>query len=268
MKRVEFAARVWSKLIAFAAREGLLPSGGGVLAAVSGGADSVVLAHFLAQMARRKGFRLELFHLNHGLRGNAARADGVSVERLAEKLGCAFTLRKADVRTVARARRTGLEDAGRHERYRLLLERARRGGFAVVATGHHLDDQAETVLLHLLRGTSLAGLGGIAPCRPLGPGVDLIRPLLALTRAEILLYLKEHDLSWREDASNSDPKFTRNWVRRTLIPLLERRAPGVRGRLAEISAAARQAAASRSAKTLAERSRRSGSGSKTSSIKD
>ena len=142
---------------------------------------------------------------------------------------------RADVKGRAKKNGQGLEEAGRKERYRALTARARRGRFDAVATGHHLDDQAETVLLHLLRGTSLEGLGGIAPRRALAAGVELIRPLLPLTRAEVMTYLEIHDLGWRDDRTNRDPKFTRNWIRREVLPLLEKRAPGVKERLSGIA---------------------------------
>ncbi|MFI5361070.1 MAG: tRNA lysidine(34) synthetase TilS [Elusimicrobiota bacterium] len=241
MRRKEFAARVWSKLVAFERGHGLLAPGRRVLAAVSGGPDSACLAHFLAQMARRKGLTLELFHVHHGLRGRDADRDAAFVERLGRELGVPARVARADVRALAAKRGLGLEEAGRKERYRLLAARAARGRFDAVATGHHLDDQAETVLLHLLRGTSLEGLGGIAPKRPLRPGVELIRPLLPLTRAEVMLYLKMHELPWREDLSNHDRSFARNWVRAEILPLLEARAPGVKERLSAIAAKVRAA---------------------------
>jgi tRNA(Ile)-lysidine synthase len=146
----------------------------------------------------------------------------------------------ADVRAAAARRGGGLEDAGRAERYRILAGRARRGKFSAVAVGHHLDDQAETVLLHLLRGDSLRGLGGMAPRRALVDGVELIRPFLPLTRSEVRTYVDVHELAWREDRSNHDPKFTRNWVRREVLPLLERRAPGVKSRLSRLAAQVRE----------------------------
>jgi tRNA(Ile)-lysidine synthase len=241
MRRKEFAARVWSKLVAFESARDLLPRGSRALVAVSGGPDSVCLAHFLAQMARRKGLTLELFHVHHGLRGRDADRDAASVEALGRALGVPARIVRAPVKALAKARGLGLEEAGRKERYRLLAARARLGRFAAVATGHHLDDQAETVLLHLLRGTSLEGLGGIAPKRPLAPGVELIRPLLPLTRAEVILYLELHGLSWREDRSNKDKAFARNWVRAEVLPLLESRAPGVKERLSLIAEKVRAA---------------------------
>ncbi|MBI5247182.1 MAG: tRNA lysidine(34) synthetase TilS [Elusimicrobia bacterium] len=239
MNRGTFAARVWSKLVAFEAAEKLLAPRAKVLAAVSGGPDSVCLAHWLSVQARKKDLSVSLIHVHHGLRGRSADADAKFVERLGAALKLPVYIVRAPVRAAAKKRGLGLEEAARKERYKALAVKAKRGRFSAVATGHQLDDQAETVLLHLLRGTSLEGLGGIPLRRPLAPGVELIRPLLALTRAEVLLYLKHHGLSWREDASNRDPKFTRNWVRRDVLPLLEKKAPGVKERLAGMAAKVR-----------------------------
>lgn len=241
MRQKEFAARVWSKLVAFEKAHALLPRGGRILAAVSGGPDSVCLAHWLSVQARRKGLAVRLLHVHHGLRGREADRDAAFVAKLGVKLGLPVTIARADVKGLAKARGLGLEEAGRKERYRILAARARRGRFSAVATGHQLDDQAETVLLHLLRGTSLEGLGGMPPRRVLAPGVALIRPLLPLTREEVRDYLEVHGLLSRQDRSNSDSKFTRNWVRREVLPLLEDRAPGVKERLAAVAEKVRAA---------------------------
>jgi tRNA(Ile)-lysidine synthase len=241
MRRKEFAARVWAKLVAFDKRLDLLPRGARVLAGVSGGPDSVCLAHWLSVQARRKGLTVALLHVHHGLRGREADADETFVRALGESLGLPVSVAKADVKGLAKRRNAGLEDAGRKARYAALTARARRGRFPLVAVGHHLDDQAETVLLHLLRGTSLEGLGGMPPRRELAPGVALIRPLLPLTRAEVREYLKVHRLPSREDRTNADPAFTRNWVRREILPRLERRAPGVKARLAAMAEKVRAA---------------------------
>lgn len=235
MRRREFAAKVWSKLVAFDKRLGLLPRGARVLAGVSGGPDSVCLAHWLAFQKRKKALDVALLHVHHGLRGRAADADARFVVALGKSLGLPVAVAKVDVKGLARKRGMGLEDAGRKARYDELTKRARRSRRGYVATGHQLDDQAETVLLHLMRGTRAAGLGGIAPRRELVPGVELVRPLLALSRAEVDAYLRVHGLEARHDESNESEAFERNWVRRTLLPLLEKRRPGVKDRLAALS---------------------------------
>lgn len=245
MRRRAFAAQVWSKLVAFEKKERLIRPGDRVLAAVSGGPDSVCLAHYLAGRARREGFALFLVHFHHGLRGRAADADARSVLKLGESLGVPAAVQALSVKALAERRGQGLEEAGRKLRYKALAARARRLKCGKVATGHQLDDQAETVLLHLLRGTSLCGVGGIPPRRALAPGVELIRPLLPLTRDDVLAYLEVHALKSRQDKSNQDPKFTRNWVRAKVLPLLESRVPGVKRRLAEIASAVRRAQGAR-----------------------
>ena len=126
MRRKEFAARVWSKLVAFEKSHALLPRGGRVLAAVSGGPDSVCLAHWLSAQARRKNLTGRLPHIHPGLRGRAADRDAASVVKLGERLGLPVSVVRADVKALAKARGLGLEEAGRKERYRQLTLRARR----------------------------------------------------------------------------------------------------------------------------------------------
>jgi tRNA(Ile)-lysidine synthase len=239
MRRQSFAARVWAKLIAHERSEGLLARGEAVLAAVSGGPDSVCLAHYLAQRARALGVEVSLLHVHHGLRGRRADGDAAFVEELGKRLGLPVRVVQVDARARAKARGKGLEDAGRELRYASLTREARRLGCARVATGHQLDDQAETVLLHLLRGTRLSALAAIPPRRPLAPGITLVRPLLPLSRSEVELYLRHHDLPSREDATNRSRDFLRNWLRAEVIPLLARRQPRVREHLAGIAAQAR-----------------------------
>ncbi|MDX6770661.1 MAG: tRNA lysidine(34) synthetase TilS [Elusimicrobiota bacterium] len=245
MRREEFAAKVWSKLVAFEKEQRFFPPGARVLAAVSGGPDSVALAHWLSVLKRRNGLDAALLHVHHGLRGRAADADAAFVLKLGERLGLPAAVVKVDARSLARKRGLGLEDAGRKARYAALAARARRGRRTIVATGHQLDDQAETLLLHLLRGTRAAGLAGIPPRRALAPGVELVRPLLPLTRDEVMAYLKAHALEWREDASNASEAFERNWVRRRLLPMLEARRPGIKTRLSALAADARARLAER-----------------------
>lgn len=239
MRRQEFAARVWAKLRSHERAHALLPRGGRVAAAVSGGPDSVCLAHYLAQRARALQLSVTLVHIHHGLRGRDADRDAAFVEKLGKTLGLPVVVENVDVKAAARARRAGVEEAARKLRYKALERAARRRRCSLVATGHQLDDQAETVLLNLLRGTRLSALGGIPPKRPLSSSVDLIRPLLPLTRAEVDLYLERHVLPSRLDRSNLRGDFTRNWLRHKVLPLLERQQPRVKDHLAGIAAQAR-----------------------------
>lgn len=236
MRRKEFAARVWPRL---KAAEAAFAAGDKVLAAVSGGPDSVCLAHWLSGLARRKGFKLALLHVHHGLRGRAADADARFVLGLGKRLGVPASVVKVKAAARAKAKGTGLEDAARELRYKALRRRAALGRFNKVAAGHQRDDQAETLLLHLLRGTRLEGLGGMAPGRPLDEGVELLRPLLELSRAEVLAYLHVHELASRRDLTNFDPSLSRNWVRLKLLPLLEKRSPGFASRLSGLAAQVR-----------------------------
>ena len=239
MRRKEFAARVWSKLLSFERSEALFARGDRVLAAVSGGPDSICLAHFLRVLGKRKGFSVALAHVHHGLRGLEADRDARFVSELGRQWDIPVSVTSVPVRALARKRGQGIEDAARKLRYQALVREARRLRCNKVATGHHLDDQAETVLLHLLRSSRLAALAGISPKRTLSGKVSLIRPLLPLRRAEVLAYLRIHGLKYRRDGSNSDAHFTRNWIRSKVLPLLESRNPSIRERLAAFAAQAR-----------------------------
>ena len=240
MRRKAFAARVWAKLMAFGKEWRLLERGDRVLAGVSGGPDSVCLAHFLLAMSRRKGFSVALLHVHHGLRGQEADRDADFVRGLGRRWGVPVSVAAVPVRALARARGGGIEEAARKLRYRALARKARALRCNKVATGHHLDDQAETVLLHLLRASRLEALAGIAPRRPLAGKIELVRPLLPLTRSEIRTYLQVHGLSSRRDSTNRDTHFTRNWIRRRVLPLLESRNPRIRERLAGLAAQTRR----------------------------
>jgi len=251
MRRKAFAARVWSKLVAFAREERLLRRGDRILAAVSGGPDSVCLAHYLRAMARRKGFSVRLLHVHHGLRGGAADRDAAFVRDLGRQWGVPAFTAAAPVRT----RGQGLEAAARKSRYRALTRAARRLRCNKVATGHQLDDQAETVLLHLLRGTRVSALAGIPPRRRLSGRIDLVRPILPLTRAEVLAYLEVHGLKCRHDRTNRDTRFTRNWIRSRVLPLLASRNPRIREHLAGIAAQVRRLKAGRAVKPRASQGR-------------
>jgi tRNA(Ile)-lysidine synthetase-like protein len=192
----------------------LIPAGGSVLAAVSGGGDSVALLHLLHRFCPRRGVQLVVGHLDHGLR-RGSRTDRAFVERLARDLGLACVAGRLEVGKLRR-RSESPEEAARRVRRGFLLEAAGRAGCARIATGHTLDDQAETVLMRLVRGAGAAALGGMSAS---GPG-PFVRPLLALERSDLRGFLRRRGHAHREDPSNQDLRFDRNRVRRLVLPLL------------------------------------------------
>lgn len=193
--------------------------GAGVLVAVSGGVDSTALLHGLASLPRRLGLRLVAGHVNHGLRGAESDADEAFVADLAAGLGIpllAHRVRPQRLREgVASRVRPTLQEACRRLRYDALEVQAGEQGLAHVATAHTADDQAETVLLRLLRGSAGDGLSGIPERSADG---RIVRPLLAVTRAEILAYAGRKGLRWREDASNRSPAYARSRLRTRWLP--------------------------------------------------
>ncbi len=205
--------------------EGLLPAEGRLLIGVSGGADSVALLHGLHELNRQRGlcWNLHVAHLHHGIRGCEADADAAFVKDLADRLDLPVTVEKMDVPEIAQVRGLSVEEAAREVRYvffeRICLHTESRW----IVLGHHADDNAETVLHRIVRGTGLRGLAGIAPVRRLSPASDIqvVRPLLKLHREDILDYLRETGLQWREDRSNAETSLTRNRIRHEILPLLE-----------------------------------------------
>ncbi|GAB4204090.1 MAG: tRNA lysidine(34) synthetase TilS [Roseiflexaceae bacterium] len=213
---------------------GLL-AGGPLVVAVSGGPDSLCLLHALAALCGG-GLRLHVAHLDHGLRGADSTEDAAFVARTAQEWELPATVERADVGGWAHDTGTNLHQAARVLRYRFLARVAGAVGAGAVAVAHTADDQAETVLMHLLRGAGPAGLGGIRLLLPweewaLGvagasqeippAGPPLIRPLLAITRAEVEAYCAAQGLAPRLDATNADPAYTRNRIRSELLPLLK-----------------------------------------------
>jgi tRNA(Ile)-lysidine synthase len=186
--------------------------------AVSGGADSVLLLFFMKDLARTLGLVISVVHFNHHLRGAESDQDEQFVRELAASLGLEFIRGEAEVARVARERRRNLEATARELRYRFFFSLVRRGRLDKVATAHTANDQAETVLLRLLRGTGLRGLGGIFPSLE----GKVIRPFLNVTRREIEAELARRQLSCRLDSSNRDTRLRRNKVRLELLPWLEK----------------------------------------------
>ena len=187
--------------------------GDGVLAAVSGGADSVCLLFLLHELKEELGIHLAAFHLNHGLRGKEADRDEAYVKEVCGRLGVPFLAAYENVAEYAAAGGLSEEEAGRRLRYRHLEQAAKTLSCNKIATAHHRDDSAETVLLNLFRGSGLRGLSGIRPVRE-----NIIRPLLCLTRDEIAGYLTEREIPWCEDSTNGENRYARNKVRNQLLP--------------------------------------------------
>jgi tRNA(Ile)-lysidine synthase len=213
-------------------RHALWPAGATFVAAVSGGADSLCLLGALLAL-RDQGSAsvapgaLVVAHLDHGLRGEAGAADVAWVRSFCEGLGLRCIVERADVRAVASAERRSIEDAARCVRYTFLRRVAADVGAERICTGHTLDDQAETVALHWLRGAGLEGLAGMAPLED-----DVARPLLTVSRADTEAYCAARGWQPRHDETNADPRFLRNRVRRELLPTLESYNPQIRRTLA------------------------------------
>jgi len=245
-------------------RDELLVPGDAVLVGVSGGPDSVALLHLLTEVAPALSLSLEVAHVEHGIRGARSREDAEFVRRMAAGLSLPFHVARLDLHGAeyreaasrdapdARAEHlearagdresTGnLEARARTERYRFFARVAAERCLAKVAVGHNRGDQVETMLMWLLRGCGPEGLTGMPAVRPLDPGpsgagaAQLIRPLLEVPRAEILAFLESRGLDYREDRTNRDTRYLRNWIRRTLLPeIRERSGRGLDRRLARL----------------------------------
>lgn len=215
-----------------------------LLVGVSGGPDSVCLLHLLWRLAPRLGLSLRVAHLNHGLRGQEADEDARYVAVLAETLGLPLHLRKADVAGESRLRRLSVEAAGRQARYGFFAATAAATGAQGVAVGHTADDQAETFLLHLLRGAGLTGLRAMEPrswWRAAGqPPLLVLRPLLGVGREETLAYCAAHELQPRQDSSNLSLGPLRNRIRHQLLPLMAQYNPRIREALGRAASALAQ----------------------------
>ncbi|MBI4525551.1 MAG: tRNA lysidine(34) synthetase TilS [Deltaproteobacteria bacterium] len=226
-------------------KHSMLAYGDGVLAAVSGGPDSVALLHILVNLRTEWGLRLEVTHLQHGIRGEDARDDAALVAELANKLSLPFHLKEIDLPRIRLAQGKGnLEAMAREERYRFFAAVAEQHGLQKVALGHTWDDQIETLFMWLLRGSGSRGLMGMPPVRSLhgkSTMVEepwLIRPLIETPKKEVLEYLSAEGLPYRTDQSNLDPNLLRNWIRLHLLPHLrektDRRFDERMSRMAEV----------------------------------
>jgi tRNA(Ile)-lysidine synthase len=219
-------------------RSGAGPGAKSVILAVSGGADSLCLAHAsVTQSLNHPTIHLIIAHLNHCIRGQAADEDAEFVQRFAAQFGVPCHIEKADVPKLAAERNLSLETAARMARYDFLARAAEAHNASLIALAHHADDQAETVLHRLIRGTGLAGLRGMAERAPMpgAPHLTLLRPLLRFSRNELVQYCADCGLIPRHDATNDDTTHTRNRIRHELLPQLEQYNPGIRAVLARLA---------------------------------
>lgn len=232
MAKKSFNASVLPKMRAFTAQ--LIGPKDCVLVGVSGGADSVCLLHFLHYLAATQHFALAAVHVNHQLRSQA-QADQDFCAQLCKKLDIEFFAEKVEARAIAEKYDLSPEHGARKARYEAFARVAKRWGATKLALGHHLDDQAETFLLNLLRGNKVSALAGIPLRRPLTKETEIVRPLLCITRAETEEYLAQNKLPHVTDETNFDDAYRRNWVRNTLLPLLETKQPQIRLHLAQMA---------------------------------
>ena len=219
--------------------QALLRPGERVCVAVSGGADSTALLLALHEQSAALAIGISAVHLHHGLRGAEADADLEFLRELCARLDVPLRAEQADVAGKAKSRGETLEEAARHARLQLFTTVLAAGDADAVATAHTEDDQAETVMMKLIRGAWTEGLGGISPVLSLSPG-RVIRPMLGLSRAAVVRYLQERGQPWREDSTNAANDFTRNRVRHSLMPLLREFNPRIAATLSQTAEIARE----------------------------
>jgi tRNA(Ile)-lysidine synthase len=221
----------------FVTEQRLFQPGDRVGVAVSGGADSVALLRAMLELQHELGLVLSVAHFHHQIRGAEADADQKFVSELADKFGLELHSGSGEAPAYAREHKISLETAARELRHRWFAQLVTQGQVDKIATAHTLDDQAETVLMRMVRGAGARGLAGISPRLP---EKHLVRPLLQISRKEVEAYLRSLGQAWREDASNQDEAHTRNRVRHQLLPLLQKEFnPSIRQTLADLAEVAR-----------------------------
>lgn len=204
-----------------------------LLVALSGGRDSMCLLHILMELRPQMRYQLRATYVHHGLREEADE-EAVWLAKSCEDWDVLFSVRKVDVQERVERTKESIEEAARNLRYQALLEESAKWD-AWILMAHHAQDQAETVLLRLLRGSGLRGLSGMLEQRE-----KILRPLLRITPEEITDYMKQKNLPYLQDVSNNDIRYTRNWIRHRLLPLLEEKNPAIQRNLCELAEQARQ----------------------------
>lgn len=206
------------KVIKFIDEKNLIEKNDRVLVALSGGPDSVFLIHLLSKFKKRFKIELGALHVNHQIRGNAAIEDEKFCREICTELNIEFYSVSKNVKSFASKRKISMEEAGREIRYSLLKSTASQNNYNKIATAHNSNDNAETILLNLIKGTGIKGISGIAVKRD-----NIIRPVINLTKNEILEHLHKNKLDYRIDESNFSSDYERNFLRNEIIPLIKKR---------------------------------------------
>jgi len=202
-------------------KHNMLEKNDSVLVGLSGGPDSVTLLHALYSLKKEYSLNILLAHLDHKFRGEESRADRKFCEDLAKKYNLEIMWEEIDVPKISKEKGISPEEAARFERYGFFKRSAKERGIDKIAVGHTRDDQAETVLMRIIRGAGMKGLGGISPVKDMH-GFKIIRPLIEISRKDVEAFISETGLKFRKDSSNEKAIFTRNKIRLELIPLLEK----------------------------------------------
>jgi tRNA(Ile)-lysidine synthase len=219
----------------------LLPANQILIIGVSGGTDSLALLHIIVQLRVELGINIHIATLNHGIRGQDSESDVQFVKHIAEQWNISYTIGSVNAPQLAKNENIGLEDAARQVRYQFLADVAQQLDTNYVAVAHHADDQAETILMHIIRGSGLKGLHGMGFSVPMPrhSHITLIRPLLHMTRRELEQYCLENQLTPRHDITNDDIDYQRNFIRHEILPRLRQINPNVVASLSRLGSIAR-----------------------------
>ena len=213
------------KVLDFIRKNKLVKKGNSVVLGVSGGTDSICMLKILSDLQKRLGISMYVLHINHQIRGEEADEDAAFVKKICTKFKVPHRIINVDVPALAEAEGLSVEETGRYIRYDEFSKYAYEVGATKIAVAHNSNDNAETVLMNLARGTGIKGLGGIPPKREMedanGNIVEVIRPILCLSRKEIEQYLKENEIEYRNDSTNDSTDYTRNKIRLEIMPILE-----------------------------------------------
>lgn len=218
-----------------------LPKETPVLLAFSGGSDSSALLHLLNEDAKANGFTLHAAHFNHQIRGEEAERDAKFCEEVCKSLSIPFYLGKADIPALAKEKGNSIETEAREQRYAFFERIMRENSISILVTAHHAEDQVETILLHILRGSGLKGLCGMQECRPFSNDLHLVRPLLNAQKRDIMAFCEQNKIDFVTDSTNDDTQYARNALRHEIIPKLYELQPNLCSVFDRLSKSARNA---------------------------